>query len=296
MADENKKPLEFFNKEAAKYEAFAAGATRELARHIIDQTPPLGGASVVLDNACGTGIVAQEALVKCLATSKETPKFTCVDVAPGMVDIARDVCRRMISAYKSPESAEDITCDVMPGEDLRLPDNHFTHSFTNQGIMFFKDGPKGASEIYRTLAPGGTAVVTAWSHDLGHVQIVQEAQKAYKPDATLMRFPIAEEWYQASHIKKTLRDAGFPDVEVHEHTVWYATKTTEELTALLYGMFLNFPVGWNDEENAGFKKHLDAGVQKAVTKITRQVAGSVDKDMEELVGVPLVALVAVAKK
>jgi ubiquinone/menaquinone biosynthesis C-methylase UbiE len=287
MTDTTKKPFEFFNKEAAKYEAIAAGATRELARHLLDITPPLSGDSTVLDNACGTGVVAQEALIKCLVTGTAVPKFTCVDAAPAMVDIARG------SWSANPEN---IACDVMPGEDLRLPDNQFTHSFTNQGIMFFKDGPKGASEIYRTLAPGGTAVVTAWTKNLGHVRAVQEAQKAYKPDATLMRFPIPEHWFQASHLEKTLRDAGFPDVEVHEKSVWYGTKTLGEMKALLYGMFKNFPVGWTEEENAEFERYLEESIQKSVVKITRQVTGSTDMEMEEQVGLPLVALVAVAKK
>jgi ubiquinone/menaquinone biosynthesis C-methylase UbiE len=302
MANSTKLDFKMFNMEAAKYEALTAGSTRQLARYLIEISPPIDADSVVLDNACGTGVVAQEVLLARFAAGAAPPKITCTDAAPAMVDIARDVCQGMVSSYKSHDSANvaadasNIAADVMPGEDLRLPDNHFTHSFTNQGVTFFSDAVKGASEIYRTLKPGGTAFVTAWSRELGHVRVIQEAQKAYKSDATLMRFPIPDQWYQASHLEKTLRDGGFEHVSVHETTVWYATKTMDELVGNLYGLFLNFPVGWTDDENAEFKKYLQAGIEKAAVKVTRVVSGDLEGKTEELVGLPFVALVAVAKK
>lgn len=301
MTDSKNMSFEVFNIAAAKYEAITAGSTRELARHLIAISPPIDADSVVLDNACGTGVVAQEILLKNFSSNSALPKITCVDDAPAMVDTARDICHAMLSTYKSRDptsiSADPntITCATMPGEDLRLPDNHFTHSFTNQGILFFTDASKGASEIYRTLKPGGTAIVTSWA-DLGHVRVVQEAQKAYKPDAPLFRFPIPPQWYQSSHLENTLRDAGFQDVQVHEETVWYATKTVGELSALLFGMFMNFPVGWSEEENVEFKKYLEAGIEEKVVKVERGVAGDVTGRMEELVGLPMVALVSVARK
>jgi len=287
------KAFEVFNMAAAKYEALAAGSTRELARYLIDIAPTLDDESVVLDNACGTGIVAQEILLKRVAAGASVLPITCVDVAPAMVDIARDVCRGMVESQQG--DANKITAEVMPGENLQIQDDHFTHSFTNQGIMFFKDAAKGSREIIRTLQRGGTAVVTSWTK-FGHVEVVHAAQKAYKPDSTLMKFPVAEQWYQASYLERTLMNAGFAEVDVHEKTVWYAAKSIEELSGLLFGMFVNFPVGWNEEENAGFKKYLDVEVEKAVVKITRPIAGDVEGKTEDLVGVPMVALVAVAKK
>jgi ubiquinone/menaquinone biosynthesis C-methylase UbiE len=287
---------------AVRYETLTAGSTRELARYMIEVSPPIDADSFVHDNACGTGVVAQEVLFARLAAGAAPPKITCTDAAPAMLDMARSICSGIVSSYRPRDSAnaaadpETIACDIMPSEDLRLPDDYFTHSLTNQGIEFFGEPVKGASEIYRTLKPGGTAVVTTWTAELGHVRAVNVAQKVYKPDTRLMRLPIPEQWYQASHLEKTLREGGFEDVEIQDKTVWYATKTVEEMTGLLHAMFANFPVGWSESEVAELKPHLQAAIEKAVTKITRAVSGSLKGETEELVGVPMIAHVAVAKK
>jgi hypothetical protein len=64
----------------------------------------------------------------------------------------------------------------------------------------------------------------------------------------------------------------------------------------LFGMFMNFPVGWSEEENAEFKKKLEAKIEEKAVKVERLVAGDVMGKMEELVGFPLVGLVGVARK
>lgn len=297
MAEQKKMNFEIFNMAAAKYETLSGGCTRELARHMIDMAPPFDGTSVILDSACGTGVVAQEVLLKTFSADVAPASIICVDTAPAMVDMARDICSGMISTYAGRDAAiPNVTCDVMPGEELRQPDDYFTHSFTNQGFAFYKDAVKGASEIYRTLKPGGTAVVTTWAEGLGHVRVVQEAQKSYKADAPLFRFPIPGEWFQASHLEKVMRGGGFQDVEVHEQKVWYAMKTTDDITEVLFEMFKNFPVGWTDEENAEFKHFLEAAIEERAIKIERAVPGDVAGVTEELFGFPLVGLVAVAKK
>jgi ubiquinone/menaquinone biosynthesis C-methylase UbiE len=298
MAEQKKMNFEIFNMAAAKYETLSGGCTRELARHMIDMAPPFDGNSVILDSACGTGVVAQEVLLKSFATGIAPASIICADTAPAMVDMARDICSGMMSTYAAGNIAKVpiVTCDVMPGEELRQSDDYFTHSFTNQGFAFYKDAVKGASEIYRTLKPGGTAVVTTWAEGLGHVRVVQEAQKSYKADAPLFRFPIPDEWFQSSHLEKVLRSGGFQNVEVHERKVWYAMKTTDDITDVLFEMFKNFPVGWTDEENSEFKHYLETAIKDKAVKIERAAPGDVAGVTEELYGFPLVGLVAVAKK
>jgi ubiquinone/menaquinone biosynthesis C-methylase UbiE len=301
MAAPRKTPLELFNLGAAKYDASTAGLTRELARYLIDISPPLSAKSHVLDNACGTGYVAQEVLLNRFAAREAQPRIACVDGAPAMVDIARNSFQSLVSKRKAQTSdsvsvdADSITFEVMNGQDLQFPSEHFTHSITNQGILFFMDPAKGASEIYRTLKTGGTAIVTSWV-DLGHVTVVQEAQKASNPDAPLMRFPIPPQWNQASHLENTLRDAGFADVKVHEKVVYYAVGTIDELCTLLLDMHANFSPGWNESDNAELQKHLRVAIENAAVKIERVVAGETPDKTEQLVGLPSIALVAVAKK
>lgn len=50
----------------------------------------------------------------------------------------------------------------MDGHNLGFDEAMFDISVTLFGLFFFSDPAKGAREIYRTLKPGGTAVVRCW--------------------------------------------------------------------------------------------------------------------------------------
>lgn len=105
--------------------------------------------AMVLDNTCGTGVVAQVIL------SNVTASIYCVDRASAMVSLARNVVEG------SPHGAS-IRYEVSNGEELSpLPWNYFKHSITSLGIFIFTDSVKGAQSIYRTLKPEDTAIVTS---------------------------------------------------------------------------------------------------------------------------------------
>jgi ubiquinone/menaquinone biosynthesis C-methylase UbiE len=294
-------PLELFNMSAAKYDVSTAGMSRELARHLVDISPPFSAESQLLDNACGTGHVAQEVLLNRFAAGEASPKIVCADGAPAMVDIARTSCEAIIrtrgtsSVEGKPSDQYHVTYDVMNSQDLQFPSDHFTHSITSLGVMFFMDPAKGTGEIYRTLKPGGTAIVTSWA-TLGHVTAVQEAQKVFQPGAPLMQFPIPPQWYQASYLEKLLRDAGFSEVRVHEATVHFAVETLDKMCVMLLAMYAQFCPAYKESESVEFVKHLRVVVEKVAVKIERVVAGETADTTEQLFGIPLNALVAVAKK
>ncbi|KAF2249931.1 hypothetical protein BU26DRAFT_518433 [Trematosphaeria pertusa] len=84
-----KTALEAFNAKAESYEASTGGCTRELARHLLEISPPFTASSVVLDNACGTGIVAQEILLHASSASQTPPLIHAVDGAPRMIEVGK---------------------------------------------------------------------------------------------------------------------------------------------------------------------------------------------------------------
>ena len=102
----------------------------------------------ILENLCGTGFVTEDILKR-----GSEAQFHAVDAAPNMIELAKAKLG----------DKPNIHYGVMPGEILEFPDKHFTHSFTNLGILFFKSPAAGAEEIWRTLKPGGIAIVTSWS-------------------------------------------------------------------------------------------------------------------------------------
>ena len=61
-----------------------------------------------------------------------------------------------------------MSADVVDARDLSLfKDGLFSHSFTHFAIMMDDtDSAKVASEIFRTLQPGGTASVTTWKQSV----------------------------------------------------------------------------------------------------------------------------------
>jgi len=271
---------------ADNYEASTGGCTREVAIHLTDMLPPVDADSVVLDNACGNGIVAQELFFK----NPDTPlKMTCVDGVKAMVDLARHVVPAVAS------SAAELSFDVMDGVKLSLPNETFTHSITNMGIFFFSDASAGAYEIYRTLKRDGTAIVTSWKY-FGYLPVIHEAQKAVKPDDPLFKWPIADEWYEASHLEKTLKSAGFGSVEMHEKTVYYASKTVEEACGYLFGMWKKVGPKWTEQEHEEMRKELLIAGKKTAAKAKRPVNRKRDAEMMEVEGFPMVAHVAVARK
>lgn len=288
MSDAPKTALEHFNSAAANYEASTGGCTRDLAQYILSIAPPITLDSVILDNACGTGIVAQEILSQFKhgnATLKQPPTIQCVDAAPAMVDLARSALQQ----YSNAENAAYVRFGDMPGEKLEFEDDYFTHSITNLGILFFADGQKGAREIYRTLRPGGTAIVTSWA-ELGYVPVIHAAQRGIQRADKLFEVPIEPEWYVPKHLEDVLKESGFGNVEIHEKEVFYGAGSVGEVCGLLLGALL--PIWLKDWDDAGkeeFKVELRKVAEGAVRRFERNGVG-------ECVGIPMRAIVAVAKK
>jgi SAM-dependent methyltransferase len=229
---------EHFNKTADKYEATTGGATRELAQHAISfiaDLKPLMSESKILDNACGTGIVTDIIL-----KSGIQPEIHAIDVAENMVSIARD----RFSSHPNVHAA------VMTGEELSFPDDTFTHSIANLGLMYFTDADKGAREIARTLHPDGVAVVTGWTM-MGHIKIIQEVQARIRPDDTPFKPPVPDIWLDPEHTEAVLSGAG---LDVHTSTaidVHLGDKTADGVADLLtHGFGSKVFESWSEEEKA----------------------------------------------
>ncbi len=259
--------------------------TRELARHIIDLIPAPDEKSSILDNACGNGVVAQELLIKYPNTSVN---IACTDAAKPMVNLAKH-------SVQTSSTKATVSFDEMPGEKLGFPDDHFSHSITNQGITFFKDSEQGAREIQRTLQPGGMAVVSTWKQ-LPYIGLIQQAQKVVTPDAPPFSPPFSRDWMQATFLEKVLQGAGLKDVKVQEIQVHYAAKNFQGVCECLMMIFHVIFQSWSEEKKVEFQKQLEVLVEKVVVPVQRLVTGSVNGEKEDLVGIPCIALVAVATK
>ncbi|KAF1838123.1 S-adenosyl-L-methionine-dependent methyltransferase [Decorospora gaudefroyi] len=279
-------PLETFTMLASSYEVSSGGSTRELATQVIPLLSSVDATSNIHDNACGNGIVAQEILYK----YPDVPlKITCTDMAPAMIDQAREF-------VQSANSAATLDFHVMDSVDINLPDNTFTHSITNMGIAFFSDPARGAAHIHRTLQPGGTAILTSWA-SIDHTFLIHEAQRAIDPNPVLFRWPVSDDWWQTSHLENVLREAGFSDVQMSRVPAHFACSDVEGLTQIFKGMYGSLGPKWEDEaKKEAFERKLGELVRQRAIKIQRRVNGKPGAEMKEVVGFQMVAYVAVARK
>jgi ubiquinone/menaquinone biosynthesis C-methylase UbiE len=270
-------PLHYFNLLAKTYEDGTGGCTRELAEHCLPLLPPLTPDSIVLDNACGSGIVTD--LILHVTDPKIRPTIHAVDGAPNMVEITRE--RFM--------AIENIQVTLMLAEELKFPNDTFTCSITNLGLPFFNDPDQGAKEIFRTLKPGGMALVTGWE-DLGYVGVIQTLQRVIHPEKNVYKLPFSSEWLDPHHLKRALEATGFEKVELSATTVHWAAESIDAIASRLLRMFaISIFDSWGEDDKARARTLLPQLLVPTVENFRRS-------DGTEALGVKMRAIIAVARK
>src|SRR5512134_2443995 len=99
----------------------------------------------VLDVACGTGVLAREAV----ARTGSTGQVAGLDPVPGMLVVAKQLA-------PSVEWREGVA------ELLPFADRAFDAVVSQFGLMFFTDRHRALREMLRVLTPGGRLAVAVW--------------------------------------------------------------------------------------------------------------------------------------
>ena len=124
---------------------FVPALFEQWTKHLIEGAGIREG-SHVLDVACGTGVLARDAL------SRTGPggRVAGVDPAPGMLAAAKEI----------EPSIDWVLCSA---EALELDDETFDCVISQFGMMFFQDRQKSAEEMFRVLRPGGSLAIAVWN-------------------------------------------------------------------------------------------------------------------------------------
>jgi ubiquinone/menaquinone biosynthesis C-methylase UbiE len=146
-------PETFKKEERDVYDRIA----RQWNEHMADMTAPYSWRlldvlspeyhSRLLDVACGTGQLAQQAVVQ-YACSVEA-----VDLSEGML---REAKRRS-------DGVKGINYRQGDAEQLEFADGSFDYAASAFGLMYFPDPRRAISEIRRVLRPGGRAGFAVWA-------------------------------------------------------------------------------------------------------------------------------------
>jgi SAM-dependent methyltransferase len=245
----------YFNKLSVTYPKSTGRSTENLFAKLLPRLAPITSQSIIHDNASGPA-TATSILLSDAKIAAEKPKVVCTDMVEAMVEAARDLAQE--------RSWGNVEGKVMKSDaPMDFPGAYFSHSITNFSIFNFADRVTAASEIYRTLKPGGQVIVSTWKvFTVG--EIIREAQKRIRSDSKPMPFS-GPEMYNGNAVLDVLVQGGFEkkklEIVGEEHSV-----TGEDLAGIV--AFAKSPFtnsareGWTDEEKESWGKVIDEVVEE----------------------------------
>ena len=163
----------------------------------------IGPGDNVLDVACGTGVVAREALTRVGSNGS----VAGLDINPGMLAVARS----------SSTSIEWHEADVT---SLPFADSLFDAVTCQFGLMFFDDRTAALAEMRRVLQPGGHLTIAVWDSLVrtpGYDAVVRLIERLFGDKiAAGMRAPFV--LGDVEKLVDIFRAAGIGTVDVSTHT------------------------------------------------------------------------------
>lgn len=158
--------------------------------------PPAG--SIILDNACGAGVVTARLFEATHANGKDLT-IICGDYSQNMVDQTNE--RINMKGWHAKAERIDAQANF-------YGDSHFTHVLMNFGPQLMSDPMLALKETHRVLRKGGCFGFTCWAKP-GWLPPLKEAI----PSITLP--PTLEgAWKDPDAIRTNLSSTGFTDIKV----------------------------------------------------------------------------------
>ena len=212
---------------------FVPALFEQWTKHLIDGAGVAGG-NAVLDIACGTGVLAREAL------SRAGPggQVVGVDPAPGMLAAANEI-------------EPQIDWVLCGAEDLELGDERFDCVISQFGMMFFQDRQRAANEMLRVLKPGGSLAIAVWNSVENNpayadiIDVLQEQVGTAAADALRLPYSLGN----TDEVTAVLVNSGFERIGVEtkvEHARFPSSRHMVE--AELRGWLPLFDIFLSDDE------------------------------------------------
>ncbi|KAL9084050.1 MAG: hypothetical protein Q9165_008251 [Trypethelium subeluteriae] len=226
------------------YDELVSDSMENLAKLSLSHVPSLPDGAVFNDNGCGTGAGSAAIVAKASELSANVSiKGTDIN------DEALKVYRQR--AVDGNWSAEAIHMD---SNSLSFPDSTFTHIIGNALIFVVpNDGVDAMKEMYRTLKPGGVAIVNSWAY-VPNMDPLEAAAKATRPAGTPLPRAGLEKWEQGEFLRSVIEQGGFnkDKVKITKGAVQVTTSEINRYATMLWSFIGGTtPVGWlrTDEEN-----------------------------------------------
>jgi ubiquinone/menaquinone biosynthesis C-methylase UbiE len=193
---------EAYSRKARSYEKYGSAIFENLASPLLEMSQIRPGEKV-LDVACGVGIPSLAA-AKLIAPGGS---LVGVDLAPGMVDLARIRAQRL--------GLSNISFQEADAEQLPFPNESFDAVLCHQGLVHFTDRTKALGEMRRVLKPGGRVALSVWSTPDQTVVIGMVAKTIAElwPDAILPGAPTWFDFGASGAIETIMREVDFRELD-----------------------------------------------------------------------------------
>ena len=253
---------------AETYHQHFGNQTRQTLETLLDSVEAEAGVSL-LDVACGQGFLVGRATVRgCIASG--------VDISAEMIAIARK---------QNPESRFRRES----GEALSYADNHFDTVACNFGMPHFDQPELAIQEAQRVLKRNGRYGFTVWQppeHSEMFALFMNAVQKHGDPRVELPPGPPPHQYANPEHIRSTLAEFGFKDVQISELPVLARFQDPHDLLRVFTDGGVR---SWLLLEKQDPKK------REAISKAIIHEAGKYTRE-DGTIGVLMPALMTVARK
>ena len=233
--------------------------TQSVAQHCIRLLQlPFPAHSTLHDNGCGRGEVSVELIATNLHPSVQL-HATDTDAA------AMQHCQSLLR-----DSGVQGQAVQMAAEALSFPDDFFSHSFSSFVLYFTaNDGADAARHIFRTLRPGGTALVTTWA-TVPHHAFIRAAHSATRANDVPFPTSIAERWCQPAFLEQLKVSAGFERDRVQLATTDVVLRVGDvrQWATVMWSFMGSSSAGWLPSD----EQHWDEATNVIVREINNSSA------------------------
>lgn len=146
----------------------------------------------------------------------------------------------------------------MRAQELTYPDNYFDFSFTNFVVAELDDSKVVAQHLYRTLKPGGKAIVCTFAFR-PHDEAIKAAHLATRGPKAKLGLAYDPEWLKQEKLNDFLVAGGFEEGKVQISTceVFEKAKDLKWLMTALWGYIGQRNDGWTDEDEKKWDQAID---------------------------------------
>ncbi|GES57382.1 putative UbiE/COQ5 family methyltransferase [Aspergillus terreus] len=251
----------FLSKEFASGYKLAELVTGPFAQLLVDYSGVVQSTQrplVILDNACGTGIIS-EALNRSLdSQTKGRWELTCGDISDSLV--------QYVNQRIQDEGWPKAKAQFVDAQDTKLPSSHFTHIFAAFALVGFPNPSAALKECLRILQPGGTVAISNWQLPewLVIAKSAVDTMPGNPPFPTVKEFlaSLNEGWDSEEPTRVKLEQEGFDTVQVT--TVSQKLSLTKSTLVELIKPMLPVILGrfWTDEQRAKHEKDIPTALQQ----------------------------------